>query len=345
MKVGKLTDRGRWDEFVERHDGPVFDSWGWGQLCEACGHHTYRLAVEDRGELLACLPLVHMESLLFGDKLVSMPYSAYGSVVSEDEAPEEAIDLLLESVRDLADSLEVDFVSLRGRELGDPPGFEKENRFVTFSIPLTVDRDDIWENVKESRQRQITQASESSLQYRVGDSVEDLREYYRLYLATMRGHGTPPHSFRFFRILWNRFFERGDLRLGLVEKNGKLVNGILDLASGSTVYQWGVISDYDHRDLNGGSLALWKSLERSYEDGYDTYEMGRTREGSGVYMFKKSWGGEKVWFDDYHYFPGGKAELPNPDDEKYDRVKDVWKRLPLKATELIGPPIRRNIDL
>jgi lipid II:glycine glycyltransferase (peptidoglycan interpeptide bridge formation enzyme) len=99
------------------------------------------------------------------------------------------------------------------------------------------------------------------------------------------------------------------------------------------------------RPAGGGSFLLWNGIEDACEEGYSTYTLGRTREGTGVYSFKKSWGGEKVWFDDYHYFPGEEAELPNPDDEKYDRVKDAWERLPLKATELVGPPIRRNISL
>jgi len=65
----------------------------------------------------------------------------------------------------------------------------------------------------------------------------------------------------------------------------------------------GVVSDYEYRDLNGGSLALWKSLQWAANNGYDTYDFGRTREGTGVYMFKKSFGGVKTWYDDYHYFP------------------------------------------
>lgn len=343
MKVGKLIDRGRWEAFVERHDGPVFDSWGWTRLCEACGHRTYRLAVEDGGELLACLPLVHMESLLFGDKLVSMPYSAYGSIVSDDDAPEEAIDLLLESVRNLADSLEVDFVSLRGRDLGDPPGFKKENRFVTFEIPLSGNPDDAWDALDGSNRTHVRKARKEGVEYERATSRADLRRYYDLYLENMRDFGSPPHSFSFFTRLWEELDDHMVVELAL--KDDRLINGQIRFPYGDRCFDWGGITDYEHRDLQGGSFLLWNGIEHACNEGYSTYTLGRTREETGVYSFKKSWGGEKVWFDDYHYFPGGKAELPNPDDEKYDRVKDVWERLPLRATELIGPPIRRNISL
>jgi len=51
--------------------------------------------------------------------------------------------------------------------------------------------------------------------YIQGDSVGDLEAYYQLHLATMRGHGTPPHSFEFFRTLWDQFSNDERFHLGL----------------------------------------------------------------------------------------------------------------------------------
>lgn len=328
---------------MEGNNGPVFDSWAWGELCESCGHRTYRFAVEEDGKLLACLPLVYMESRLFGDQLVSMPYSAYGSVVSDEGTPEEAIHLLLEPVRDLADELGVDFVSLRGRDLGDPSEFEKENRFVTFDIPLSDDPEEVWDALDSSRRTHVRQAERDGVELQRVTSKTDLRRYYDLYLENMRDFGSPPHSFSLFTELWDGLGDHMEVDFAI--SDGQLINGQIWFLYGDRYFAWNAITDYEYRDLQGGSFLLWKGIERACEEGYSTCTLGRTREGTGVYTYKKSWGGEKVWFDDYHYFPGGSAELPDPDDEKYDRVKDVWERLPLRVTELIGPPIRRNISL
>jgi lipid II:glycine glycyltransferase (peptidoglycan interpeptide bridge formation enzyme) len=201
MIVVELTDSERWNGFVERNDGPVFGSWEWGELCEACGHRTYRLGVEEDGELLACLPFVYMQSRLFGDKLVSMPYTAYGSVVSREDAPKEAIHLLLEPVRDLADALDVDFVSLRGRDLGDPPWFESESRFVTFDVPLSGDPEDAWDALDGSNRTHVRKARKEGVEYQRATSRADLKRYYDLYLENMRDFGSPPYSFSFFERL------------------------------------------------------------------------------------------------------------------------------------------------
>ncbi|KTG11024.1 exosortase [Haloprofundus marisrubri] len=345
LTIERCTDSREWNRFVERVDGPPFALWGWGDAAATYGHDRWYLVARKNGDIVAGLPLVHMESRLFGSKLVSPPYGERGSLLvgDADGETDRTIDHLLERTRALADALGVDFVSLRGSRVADLPKFEQKNRFVTFRVPLDSPSE-VWDGVKDSRQRQVSQAEDAGLTYREGDSLSDLEAYYRLSLRSMRGHGTPPHSFAFHRTIWEGLGD-DNVHLGMVELNGELINAILDFSLGSTVYQWGVVNDYEYRDLNGGSLALWKSLERASEAGNESYEFGRTREGSGVYLFKKSFGGQKTWYDDYHYFPTGTGELPHPDDDTYDRAKDVWQRLPIPVTQYVGPRIRGQISL
>lgn len=345
LTVERCTDCSEWNQFVERHDGPPYALWGWGDAVAAYGHDRWYLAARADDTIVGILPLFYIESRLFGSKLVSPPYAARGSLVLGDDLMHDTATALLDRTRRLADELGVSFVSLRGDSTDLTTEFKKETRFVTFRTSLQGGPDATWKRLKGSRQRQIEQAADRELKYEVGDSLADLRDYYQLHLKSMRGHGTPPHSFKFFRFLWDRLHDSGHLRLALLRKDGKPINGILDLVLGSTVYQWGVVNDYEYRDLNGGSLALWKSLKWATENGYDTYEFGRTREGSGVYTFKKSFGGTKTWYHDLHYFPDGEATLPDPEDSKYDRVQDVWRQLPIPLTQAIGPRIRKNISL
>ena len=184
-----------------------------------------------------------------------------------------------------------------------------------------------------------------SLEYVVGDSIDHLEEYYQLYLLSMRAHGAPPHSFEFFRVLWERLHGEGNLRLALVRYEGRAINGVIDLALGTRVIQKGVALDYDYRDLNGGVLLNWKSLEWACEAGYEYYDLGRTRKDTGIYQYKKDFGGDEVDLLDYHYFPSGSFDLPDAEDERYDLPKRLWQKLPLPVTQAIGPQIRKNISL
>lgn len=343
--VERCTDAAEWNEFVERNGGSPFTLWGWGEALATYGHDRWYLVARDGGAIVGALPLVHMRSRLFGSKLVSPPFGERGSLVLNGTRAEAATERLLDRTKRLADDLGVDFVSLRGSDVdGDLEGFVTERRFVTFEVPLQEGREQVWDGLKESRQRQVRQAEDASLTYRVGDSLDDLKQYYQLYLRSNRGHGTPPHSFAFYRTLWEHLGP-DHLHLGMIELDGSLINAIIDLSLGSSVHQWGVITDYEYRDLNGGSLALWRSLENACERGADSYEMGRTREGTGVYMFKKSFGGQKVWYDDLHYFPSGEVDLPHPERDDYEPIKRAWRRLPIPVTRVVGPQIRKGISL
>lgn len=347
--VESCTDRRAWNEFVERNDGPAYNHWGWSDAVASYGHDRWHLVARERDtdDIVAALPLYHVESRLFGSKLLSPAFAERGAVVlDETRESQKPKRLLLEQTKRMATDLGVDYVSLRGGRDTDPEEFTVKNRYVTFRVSTDDGPDAVWEDIQDSRQRQITQAADNdALEFRVANSRADLETYYDLYLRTMHRHGSPAHSFEFFETLWDRLHEDGAFRLSLILHEGEAINGMVDLSLGSTVYQWGVVNNYDYRELNGGSYLLWKSLERAAEDGFDRYEFGRTREGSGVYMFKKSFGGSKTWYDDLHYFPTGTVDLPDPEEDKYERAKEVWKRLPLSVTRVVGPQVRKQIGI
>lgn len=348
LTVREWRDRRRWNSFVESADGPVYTTWEWGEMCRERGHEPIFLGATAGGDLVGALPLVSMQSLLFGDKLVSMPFCEYGSVLTDGRAsdPDVVRETLFERARQLADERGVDFLSIRGSpDFGTVDGYDRKQRFVTFEVPLTDGPDAVWERYTSFRREHVQQALDSDVTTRVGTELSDLRTFYGLYLETMRGHGSPPLSFGAFRRLWETLGQDDHMRLTLAEIDGMAINANIDFVFGSDVYQWKAVSDYDYRDLDGGSLLNWEAMEWAAEAGYDRYHFGRTREGSGVYMFKKGFGGEKTWLTDYHYWPDGEETLPDAESDRYDQIKRVWKRLPLPVTRLLGPHIRNQISL
>ncbi len=59
----------------------------------------------------------------------------------------------------------------------------------------------------------VTKAKNSGLSVREADSEIDLKNWYRLYLETMRWHIVPARPYRFFKYLWENFKPLGLLRL------------------------------------------------------------------------------------------------------------------------------------
>lgn len=232
LDVSRCSDPSEWDAFVERNGGPVFARWGWGDAVEYYGHDRWYLVARERGAIVGALPLFHVRSRLFGNELVSVPFASRGSLVLGDTRPDAVRDLLLERARELADELQVDVVSLRGRDLGEVPSYANRRRWVTFEAPVADGPEAAWDALDSSRRGHVRKGRKNDLDVRVGTDIEDLREYYRLYLQSMRGHGSPPHSFEFYRRLWDRFNADGTMRLYLAEHDGAVINGTIDFAAG-----------------------------------------------------------------------------------------------------------------
>ena len=341
MNVEQAENPERWNRFVEEQSGPIFSRWEWSEICASYGHDIQNLVAKNDGEIVGVLPLVEVNSSLFGHKLVSMPFCEYGGPITR-ESDHNVAEQLGEKVHQIANRNEVDFVSLRNTVADIADRYEAKERFVNFQLTLD-DIDEVWDGFESRLRRGIRKAEDENIEIQICSSEDDLRQFYDLFLETMRGHGSPPHSFAFFKEIWTSF-DTDQFRVFLAFYEGKLVNGIAVFKWADKALYWSGASDIEYRDLNGGSLALWEAIQWAHDMGCLKFDLGRTREGSGVYMYKKGFGGEKIWMQDYHYLTEG-AELPNPEDDKYELPMKVWKRLPMKLTEILGPPIRKNITL
>lgn len=350
--IEACNDHDEWNEFIRRNDGPVFALQEWGKTVRAYGHDCWHYAIRERDSrsILGALPLSYVRSRVFGSKLLSPAFATRGSIILDDQVNDEdattVIRLLLEQSKQLAADLDADVVTLRGSGVTETEEFVNKRSYTTFEVPVDRDVETVWARVSESRQQEIKKAvDDPSLRFRVGDSLADLREFYQIYLVMMRNLGNPQHSFEFFRTLWNRLYDDGALQLSMVYRNQSLANASINLSLGSTIYQYCTVAKNDFSLSYGGSWLVWKVLQLAVETEYETYSLGRTRENSEAYTFKKSFGGSNLWYDDLHYFPGKRVNLPDPEDIKYRRARRLWQRLPVSVSSVLGPPVRKRIGL
>jgi hypothetical protein len=121
VRVGALdADSAHWDRFVEAApDATVFHRAGWRTVVErSFGHRCYFLQAERDGRVTGVLPLVHLPSRLFGNRLISSGYGVYGGPVASDDASLEALNRAAEQ---LAEDLGVGYLEYRLRRPSRPP--------------------------------------------------------------------------------------------------------------------------------------------------------------------------------------------------------------------------------
>ncbi len=121
----------KWDAFVEsRPDSTFFHRAGWRQVIESSfGHRAYFTYVEQDGAIRGVLPLVHVKSRLFGNRLVSTPFCVRGGPLTLDDA---ALRKLDDYCLDLADNLEVDFIEYRSAQTTKPDWACKDDLYYIF---------------------------------------------------------------------------------------------------------------------------------------------------------------------------------------------------------------------
>lgn len=341
----RIESKHRWDELRAE---TVYSTWEWGTVCENFGHDRYYLGIERDGELRAGIPLMFNDSRLFGKKLVSMPYAPYGSILIRRDAanPHEYRQHLIEDLQSLTDSLSADQASIRGYNAMtiDDPNFTTTNEFVTFEVDLRNGEDQVWEDVASRFRRGVRKARKNDVRVEKGFDDSSFAAYYEMYLDNMHYYGTPPYSRRFFRNVHTVLGERDAFELYLAyDDEGRPINGVTAFFHGDRAIYWTGVSDHEYRELNGGSLLLWEAMSDACDRGYPIFDLGRTREGTGVYRYKDGIG-NPVELIDRHYAPDGVDRPPNPDDG-YDTYKTIWRKLPVKLTEYLGPHLRRRLTI
>ncbi|MGH9866162.1 MAG: FemAB family XrtA/PEP-CTERM system-associated protein, partial [Candidatus Acidiferrales bacterium] len=145
MNVGICDDPAAWDNYVAAAPGAaIAHRWGWKEAVEETfEHRAYYLTAEADGKTEGILPLMHMRSLLFGNFLVSVPFSSYGGVLASSVS---ARDELLTHAVELAKELKVAHIELR-QGTDCELGWHESARKLTVEVDLPGSVDDLWKEL------------------------------------------------------------------------------------------------------------------------------------------------------------------------------------------------------
>ena len=353
----QLSDGSRdlWNDYVSANPHAyVYHLWEWGDaLCKTYNLGRWYFAVREDQRIVGVLPVFYIRSLLFADKIVSLPFCEYGGPLvgdySDQSMAENVFMMLMKKVHELAEKLRVDYIELRQPSgllsfFVSSAGFRVLRRYVTFRIDLTVGESEIWKNFDGRTRRHVKKAVRIGTKIREVN-VDSLGHYYALYLRTQKSLGSPPHSYAFFRNLYDGFVSKGLLRMFLALYDGKPVAGIMVFCFNGKLYWWNNVLDRRYASLDPTNLLLWHVIRLGMENGFRVLDLGRTRsEDVGVYHFKSGWGGREVGLEDYVFFLRG-VKIPDPLQRKYALLSKFWSLLPPTFIREVGPHVVAGIGL
>lgn len=328
-----------WDQFVlNRRDASGYHLSGWRRVFEnAFGHETAYLAAREQGRIVGVLPLVLFRSRLFGRFAVSLPFVNYGGVCAEDDDVAQA---LVAKAAAVAEEQRLSHVELRhvARQL---PQLPVRAHKVTMRLMLGDDPVRMWDGLDRKVRNQVRKAEKSGLTWRRG-GAELLDRFYEVFAVNMRDLGTPVYSKRFFEEVVASFPQTATVCL--VDHGDRTVAGAIALSHRDVLEVPWASSLREFRSQCPNNLLYWKIIEHGIDTRHASLDFGRSTPNEGTYHFKEQWGArpEPLFWE---YVMLGARGLPNlsPSNPKYRAAIEVWTRLPVGLTKLIGPHIVRSI--
>lgn len=328
------------EAYLAKH--PAASVWHRPGVCrfieDTCGNSArYLCAFDDTDNVVGLLPVVQLNSHLFGNFLVAMPYFNYGGVLADNR--QVALTLISEAEqwrREVnASHLELRFC--QDNDLGFPQKTDK----VVFWLPLPDKIDDLWDSFQPKVRAQIRRGQREMTELTIG-GPELLDEFYRVFAINMRDLGTPVYGKDFFANLLRAL--EGHAWLVVARINGKAAGcAFLTGYKGRMEIPWAsTLRRYNHTSIN--MSMYWKVLEFAVQKEFKVFDFGRCTQDAGTYRFKQQWGAQplRLYWD--YVLPDG-DELPalNPDNPKFRLMIAVWQRLPVVLTNLLGPHIVKRL--
>ena len=338
MRVRELEDNldTAWDAFVLAHPaGTFFHLSGWRHVLQnALGHRTHFMVAEQDGAICGVLPLVHTKSLLFGNNLSSMAFSAHaGPLTSTPAAQMELYAAASQRARELT----VGAVEYR---LLAPSGLPRVTKhlYETFSKPIYAEAEANMQAIRSKQRNVIRKGIKNGLHGRLGD----LSSFYAVYAESVRNLGTPVFPRGLFDAIADTF---GDaVEVVIAELDGRPISAAMNFYFREQVcpYYWG--GTHAARGLNGNDFLAWEIIGRACARGCTVFDFGRSKRDTGPYQWKLNLGFEPSPLF-YEYELIGASAMPdiNPLNPKYRMFIDCWKRLPLPVASVIGPWLSRTL--
>jgi len=333
------TSEQQWDEFVLNHpDATFFHRSAWREVAsQVFGHRAHYLTERrDDGSLAAILPMVEIRSRLFGHALISNAFCVGGGPLATDA---DSFAAILDQAETLGRKLGVDYVELRDLPVAPGNWCARGDLYAGFAGPIAEVEEDNFRQIPKRQRTLLRKILARGMTTRLETSPQ---VFYGLYSRSMRDHGTPALPPRFFERLLSVF--GSDCEILTVCSGGRPVSSVLSYYFRDRILPYYIGCLPEARGLGANELILWALMRNAVERGCTTFDLGRSKVGTGSYDFKRHWGFEPRPITHQYRLLKAKA-LPNvnPTNPRYAALIKAWRRLPLPVANAISPILSRDL--
>lgn len=346
MKITLLKDEESqlWDDYVKSHDEATpYHLYGWKKsIDKAYGFQSFYLVATSNGHVVGVMPMINIKPPFLGGDLVSLPYCDLGGILADNSDIRKQ---LLGEALVLAKKFNTNFLEIRTYSdysslINDGREVETISNKVSMLLDLPKGSDALWDSFKSKLRSQVRKAEKNGLDFKWG-SLSDIGDFYKVFSTNMRDLGSPVHSIKWIEEVLKNYGENA--RLGLVYKESSVVGGGIILTNGGKVSIPWASTLREYNKLAPNMILYWNFLKYCADNGYNTFDFGRSTPGEGTYKFKAQWGAEEKPLLWSRFRVNG--QFKEAGSGKRDIVAAAWSKLPLFFSNGLGPMIRKYISL
>lgn len=310
----------------------IFHSANWARLLsDSYGYRPAYFTLAQEGVFRGCLPIMEVNSVLTGRRGVCLSFSDACGALAEGT---EEFQLLFDSVLELGRMSGWRYAEFRGEQY-----LSQELPARTYAhhqIALSDDEQLMHSRLRKGTASSIKKAQKEGVSVGISNSLQGVRDFYRLHCLTRRRHGLPPQPTLYFDKLHEHVISQGLGFTALARHGTNTVAGLICLHFGdNAVYKYGA-SDEAYKHLSATNLVLWETIKRCARLGFRSLSLGRTDLGNdGLLTFKNGWGADRTVLNYYRY-EFAKNGFVCHREHDLTVFKSLFRRLPVDVLKQIG---------
>jgi len=283
-------DDERWTRFVVATSrAHPFHHPTWGRLLADCyGYRPFALVLLDGDGIAAGIPVIETRNLFGRRRWISLPFTDYLPPLARDER---LVPLLVAELEAARQAQRVSEVEMRAA-VGGLPVRQQPAGFLHV-LRLGPDPACVFRTFHRSQvQQRIVKGEREGVLVRQATTKDDLtRTFYELHLDTRHRLGVPIQPRRYFDFLWERIIAAGRGFVLLAYWKDMPIAGAVFLAwNGTVTYKYSA-SRQEFWKLRPNNMVIWNGIRWGCENGFHTFDFGRTEPGNeGLRSFKSAWG-------------------------------------------------------
>jgi len=288
----------KWDEFVSLHSKLIFHtSLWWKVLKQGYGGETKYLVAEDSGEWLSALP-----GMMVGNRLFRVFYSLipYGGFIGEPKHIPEFLNFLNDwAKKEKIQRIQIVDLAIKKKE--DLPDFKCVESYRHVLELKGKSPDQIWKNYHDGLKRNIKTAMKSDLSFEKIKSREEVNQFYRLYLDSMRrNQALAKYPLKLFQKIYDLLVpEFSDILF--VKHHNQPIAGIVLIYSKDIAHYFHGGSDSEFLHLRPNDLLFHRAIQTAQERGKAYFDfLGSDKNFLSLIQFKDKWGAQREELFNFH---------------------------------------------